>query len=210
MRVLACGLFAVLVATVVQAAPEPAVVPAPGQWTVDARFTHPQQIVLRMGPQREPVCFWYVLLTITNNTGRDIDFYPRCDLMTDTFHIYPAGRGVTPAVFAAIKQRHQSQYPFLERLELAGSKILQGQDNAKDLAIIWPDFDPKAKSFKIFISGLSNETVVIDHPVAKDKDGKPLKVFLRKTLQLDYAIKGDPALRSQIELTFKGKRWIMR
>ncbi len=32
-----------------------------------------------------------------------------------------------------------------------------------DIAILWLDFDPKANSIKLFISGLSNETVAIDH-----------------------------------------------
>jgi hypothetical protein len=95
-------------------------------------------------------------------------------------------------------------------LAKAGNRILQGEDNTKDIAVIWPDFDTKAKNIKVFIAGLSNETVAIDHPMAKDQAGKPFKVFLRKTLELSYAFKGDPALRSDASLTYKGKRWIMR
>jgi len=68
----------------------------------------------------------------------------------------------------------------------------------------------QAKNAKVFITGLSNETAAIDHPVAKDKTGKPLKVFLRKTLELSYAFRGDPSLRSDANLAYRGKRWIMR
>ena len=78
-------------------------------------------------------------------------------------------------------------------------------DNAKDIAIIWPDFDPSAKGFKLFISGLSNETAVVKHPIIKDKD-----VYLRKTLELDYILRSDPALRSSVKLNYRDKRWVMR
>ncbi len=199
-----------VIACVSLAAPEPAIVPAPGQWTVDMEFTHPQQIVLPRSPGNQPRRFWYAIITLTNNTGNDVGFYPDCDLMTDTFKITPAGKAVTPAVFEQIRKRHKSRYPFLELLAKAGNRILQGEDNTKDIAVIWSDFDAQAKNIKVFIAGLSNETVAIDHPVAKDEVGKPLKVFLRKTLELSYAFKGDPALRSGASLTYKGKRWIMR
>ena len=192
------------------AGPEPAIVAGPGEWTVDVRFEHPQQIELRAGGDNKPRRFWYTILTLTNRTNRDVDFYPQCDLMTDTFQLIPAGRETPGIVFERIKRRHQSKYPFLESLEKAGNRILQGQDNTKDIAIIWPDFDAKAKNIKLFISGLSNETVVIDHPVAKDKTGKPVKVFLRKTLELSYAVRGDATFRSEARLMHKGKRWVMR
>ena len=78
------------------------------------------------------------------------------------------------------------------------------------IAIIWSDFDPKAKNIALFIAGLSNETVAIDHPVETDKNGEPVKVYLRKTLALDYAIGGDEKLRAGAGLRYKSKRWVMR
>lgn len=203
------GIWAIA-ACVCLAAPEPAIVPAPGQWTVDVEFTHPQQLVLRRSSDNQPVRFWYVILTLTNNTGNDVGFYPKCDLMTDTFQIIPAGRSVAPAVFERIRKRHEKRYPFLEPLDRAGNKILQGEDNTKDVAVIWPDFDVQAKNIGLFITGLSNETVGVDHPVATDETGKPLRVFLRKTLGLSYDLRGDPALRSSFSLAYRGKRWVMR
>jgi len=200
----------VIFACVCQAAPEPAIVPAPGQWTLDMEYTHPQQITLLRGPDNKPVNFWYTIITLTNNTGDDVDFYPKCDLMTDSFQIIPAGKFVSPALFDRIKKRHKSLYPFLEPLNKAGSKILQGEDNTKDIAVIWPDFDSQAKSIRLFMTGLSNETVAVEHPVSTGADGKPLQVFLRKTLELSYLLRGDQALRSNASFAFQGKRWIMR
>jgi hypothetical protein len=212
MRDFVWGSFGVLVVLVClcSAAPEPAVIPGPDVWTLDVSFEHPQQIMFRAGPYDQPQRFWYIILTLTNKTDHDVDFYPKCELMTDTFEIIPSGEHVSAAVFEKIKRRYQTKYPLLERLEDAGNKILQGADNAKDVVVIWHDFDAEAKSVKLFISGLSNETVVFDHPVAKDEGGRPIKVFLRKTLELSYKLGGDPAFRSDVKLLFAGKHWRMR
>ena len=189
------------------AAPEPSIVDKPGDWTLNVRYDQPQQIVLE-GAQKQR--FWYIILTLTNKSGKDADFYPECTLVTDTLATVPAEKGVSAVLFDRLKTRHKSKYPLLELLENAANKILQGADNAKDIVIIWPDFDPKAKSVDIFIAGLSNQTVAVDHPTKKDADGKPVKIFLRKTLQLTYAISGDPAFRSEQKLKFVEKRWVMR
>lgn len=202
------GIWA-LVTCVCLAAPEPAIIPGPGQWTLDVEFTHPQQMVLQRGSDNQPVRFWYVILTLTNNTGKDVGFYPKCDLLTDTFQIIPAGKSVSPAVFERIRKRHEKRYPFLEILDKTGNKILQGEDNTKDIAIIWPDFDIQAKNIKLFFTGLSNETAEVNHPIDRE-DGEPVKVYLRKTLELSYNLKGDPALRSSVSLAQEEKRWVMR
>lgn len=191
------------------AAPEPAIIQAPNEWTLDVRFEHPQQIAVRGSGEKKSKRYWYTILTLTNKTNRDVDFYPKCELMTDTFETVSAGKGL-PAVFEQIKKRHRHKYPLLESLDNAGNKILQGEDNAKDIAIIWPDFDLKAKSIKIYIAGLSNEAVAIDHPTEKDEMGNPLKIYLRKTLELSYKLGGDSAFRSGTKPTFEGQRWIMR
>ncbi|MGB2809912.1 MAG: hypothetical protein WBC22_19385 [Sedimentisphaerales bacterium] len=198
-----------LMACVCLAAPEPAIIPGPRDWTVDVTFEHPQQIVVRT-EKGQSLRFWYTIVTLTNKSGQDVDFFPNCELMTDTFRILPAGRNTPTGVFEGIKRRHLRKYPFLEALDKAGNKMLEGEDNAKDIAIIWPDFDKQVKNIKVFITGLSNETVAIEHPVAKDATGEPVKVYLRKTLELSYALSGDAALRSYAKLSYKGKRWVMR
>lgn len=197
-----------LVACFSVAAPEPAIVVKPGVWTLETRFEQPRQIVLSSsaGQQR----YWYLILTLNNLSGQDVDFYPRAELMTDTFQIVPAFKGVSDVVFSKVKSRHQGRFPFLQLIEDAGNKVLQGQDNTIDVVIFWPNFDPAAKGFDIFISGLSNETVTVDHPIDTDQDGNPAKVYLRKTLQLSYTLGGDPAFRSEQKLSFEGKNWVMR
>ena len=192
------------------AAPEPAIVPAYGQWTVDVEFTNLQQIVLPTRGAEKQEKYWYIIITLTNNTGEDVDFYPKCDLMTDNFQILSEGAFVSPMVFQQIKKLHQSEYPFLENLETTDNRILQGSDNTKDIAIIWSDFNKDASSVKVFITGLSNETVVVNHPIDLDENGQPVKIYLRKTLELSYKIEGDSMSRSADSMVFEGKRWIMR
>jgi hypothetical protein len=193
--------------------PEPTIAGGINDWNMNVEFGKPQQISMKIpgdakdAPARR---FWYVILTVKNDTGADADFYPSCDLMTDTFKVLPAGKKVMGVVFKRIKLVQQRRYPFLERLELVGNRILQGQDNAKDIAVIWSDFDDKAKKVDLFIGGLSNETVSIDHPVKKDKEGKAAKVYLQKTLQLTYTIGVDKKFRNESKLTYKLRNWIMR
>ena len=194
------------------AAPKPALVQSPSQWTLNTTFTHPQQIVLESSVDKKPVRFWYIILTITNNSGADVGFYPKCELVTDTFQIIPAGKGVGTLVFDKIKDRHKKAYPFLELLGGTDNKIIQGQDNTKDIAIIWPDFDSNAKSINIYITGLSNETIEIESPanLAKKQNAEQKKIYLKKTLDLYYRIKGNPSSLGGAALEYKEKSWVMR
>ena len=201
---------AAVVTSVCLAAPQPAIVPGPGNWTLETTFEHPVQFIFRAGPSAKPERFWYMIVTLTNKADRDVDFYPQCELLTDTFQLLPAVKGTSAALFENIKTRHQTKYPYLELLENAGNKVLQGEDNTKDILILWPDFDPNAKNARVFISGLSNETVAVDHPTQKDDSGNPVKVYLRKTLEITYSIGGDPAFRSDQKLIYQSKRWVMR
>lgn len=193
--------------------PKPAIVPGASDWNVDVEYSRPFQISMNLPGDRygtPPHRFWYMIVTVTNNTGRDVPFYPACNLITDTFKVIPAGKGTMKVVFDKIKRLQQGRYPFLEQLGYVGNRLLQGEDNSKDIAIIWPDFDVKAKNVELCIAGLSNETVAIDHPIKKDKNGRPEKVLLRKTLQLSYSIGGARKFRSQSALKFKSQNWILR
>ena len=167
--VLSLVLAVVLSATTLcYAYPEPAILAGLSDWTLEVAFDQPQQITVKLptDPADAPAKrFWYTIISLTNNSRQiDVPFYPDCELMTDTFQIVQAPKDSTRPVFEKIKLRHQGQYPFLEPIEFVGNKVLQGFDNTVDLAIIWPDFDEKAKNVSLFIAGLSNETVVLDHP----------------------------------------------
>ncbi len=191
-------------------APQPAIVPRANQWTLNVVFEQPQQIMVKVPGQSKTQRFWYIIVTLTNNSDMDVPFYPTCEMMTDTFQIIGAYHDSENVVFKKIKRRHKKKYPLLESVLHADNRILQGQDNTKDLVIIWPDFDAKTKNISLFLAGLSNETAVVEHPTEKDANGNPEKLYLRKTLELQYSIGGDEKLRSSSKLAYKGKRWVMR
>ncbi len=191
--------------------PTPAVVQSMDQWTLTVTYSQPQQITLRMDQTGEPQRFWYTILTVTNQSAFDeVSFYPVCELITDTFEVIAADKTVQKSVFEVIKLKHQGSFPFLESLDFADRRIFRGQDNTRDYAIIWPDFDLKAKAVSLFIAGLSNETAVVEHPQLKDEQGDPQKIFLRKSLQLKFAVAGDEAFRAQAVMKEIERNWVMR
>ncbi len=202
--------FIVLMAGTVFAAPKPAIIAGPEEWTLDVKYENLAQVAVHFKGEKQPRRYWYIIMTLYNKTGHDVDFYPKCDLMTDTFQIVPAGKETPGVVFEKIKKLYQTKYPFLEPLEITSDKVLEGEDNIKDIVIIWPDFDPMAKEVHLFITGLSNETAVVYQPAIKDDSGKPKEFFLRKTLELNYKVGGDPIYRGDTKVTFENKRWIMR
>ncbi|OQY07303.1 MAG: hypothetical protein B6I25_02105 [Planctomycetales bacterium 4572_13] len=191
--------------------PEPKVVQKASQWTLDIDYSAPQQISLQLPNQAKPQRFWYIILSITNETSLDeVEFYPLCRLITDTFQVVDADKQVPIAVFNAVKRKHQGSYPFLESLDFKDHRVGRGTDNTRDFAIIWLDFDPKARQICLFVGGLSNETAVVEDPELKDEDGNPQKIFLQKTLQLKYAVAGDPKLRNAVTMKEIKQTWVMR
>jgi len=109
-------LLTVLAAGLCLAYPTPAIVPAPQEWTLDVLYGQPKQITVEIPTKnrgRVKGRFWYIILTLTNNADSDADFYPVCDLMTDTFKITPAGKNIRKLVFDKIKLLNQGSYPFL-------------------------------------------------------------------------------------------------
>jgi len=191
--------------------PAPAIVQPIGQWTLQVKYSQPEQLLVNLAGKEAPQRFWYIILTVTNNSSFDtVDFYPVCQLVTYTFQIIDADKKVPKAVFYVIARKHQGSYPFLESLDFVEHRIFAGEDNTRDFAIIWPDFDPKARQISLFIGGLSNETAVVLHPVQKDPQGNPVKIFMQKTLQLKYSIGGDERLRDTAALKEIESRWVMR
>lgn len=191
--------------------PEPKVVQKVDQWTLNVDYSAPEQVMLQLPNQKKLQRFWYIILSVTNETALDeVEFYPLCRLITDTFQVIPADKKVPITVFETIKKKHQGSYPFLESLDFKDHRVARGEDNTRDFAIIWPDFDPKTRQISLFVGGLSNETAVVEHPTLKDEDGSPKKIFLQKTLHLKYAVAGDEKLRSAATMKEIEQSWVMR
>ncbi|HOQ05667.1 MAG TPA: hypothetical protein PKY88_10695 [Anaerohalosphaeraceae bacterium] len=190
--------------------PRPSAVPEKGRWTLDITYEHPILIQVPSPQAGQPKRFWYMIFSVTNlSSEEEVPFYPKFELVTDTFQILSAGQGETFGLFEVVRARHRGQYPFLESLDFEDHRIRKGQDNRRDFVVFWPDFDEKAKEVRFYLAGLSNETIAIEHPTLREQD-RPVPVYLRKTLQLNYSIGADPQLRGQASLRFEGQDWVMR
>ncbi len=198
------------------AAPEPKSIPT--EWELDVIFERPQPILVSVPGEDGPQTYWYLLYSVTNNTGADQVFVPRIALYTDTGEIRRGSEGIYPAVFSAIQQRHNN--PYLKELSRITGRILQGSDNAKDGVAVFGDFDPKARRIEVFFSGLSGETAVIQLPTEIKVDqidirGKTTRILtdhliLHKTLQLSYKIPGEVAARYATAAALDVQTWTMR
>lgn len=191
-------------------APVPASFPDENTWQLDIKLHgNPTQLKAVLPGDQKETRFWYFVYTITNNSGVDVDYYPTIEVMTDTFKIYEAGKVPTKPVYEEVRRLYRESVPLLEpEINVAG-KILQGEDNARDCVAILDDFDPNATTVKIFITGLSNETAIIEK--VDEKDEKISKKFLlRKTLMLEYRIPGDRFNQNEKVMIFNRRDWIMR
>ncbi len=205
------GLMLVLASAAMAAFPSPATVQKVNEWTLTVRYEQPEQITLRLAGRPGPERFWYLIVSLTNESDQsEVPFFAACELVTDNFEVIPAGHGVPKGVFEAIRHKHQGGYPFLESLDFEDNRVRRGPDNTRDVVIIWRDFNDKAKEVSFFIGGLSNETAVLQHPVKTDAEGNPESVFLQKTLQLLYRVGADAALRDLATLNFLEQIWVMR
>ena len=193
-------------------APLPAAFPPADVWQLDVDIHgNPSQIEVTLPGDEKPTRFWYLVYTITNNSDIDVEYYPTIELMTDTFKLYEAGTVPSKPVFEKVKKLYRESVPLLEpELDVAGT-ILQGEDNARDCVAILDDFDPNATSVKVFITGLSNESTVLETTGTTENNEKNLKkVLLRKTLMLEYKIPGDKFNQDQKVMIFDRRQWIMR
>jgi hypothetical protein len=191
------------------APPTPSLVPELGTWQFDIQlYGDPQRIEITLPGSTESKTYWYLLYTITNNTGKERDFYPQFELFTDTLRLYQAGVKVRRPVFEAIRARYNNTIPLLEPESMVTGRILVGEDNARDCVAIFEDFDPAANSVKIFISGLSNETVKVKSPLADSDNAR--EFLLRKTLMMQYQVPGDALSPEKRVMLYRTRDWIMR
>lgn len=164
--------------SIAEATPEPSQIPV--AWELKFEPSQPLRIQVDTGKGMKN--FWYVLYTVVNNTGEDIDFHPEIvrisEIETEAIPNQPNGRtdvppqimvdpaivGVNAKLFAAIAQRHARTHPFLVSPVSAIGKLLQGKDNARTSVAVFPEMDPRASRFTIYFSGLSGEIISRPNP----------------------------------------------
>lgn len=182
------------------------------KWQLDLAFHDPQRLIVHQGGEEKT--YWYLLFTVTNDTDRDVRFFPSFTLVTDSLETVNGGENAHPKVYDLIKARHAKEYPFFAPPTKITGPILRGEANARTSAAVFQDFDPEANEFTIYISGLSNELKRITNPAFDPKkeisEDNPQFFILRKTLALTYELPGDPDTRRHANPVRLRREWVMR
>lgn len=208
--------LAALSAAVAFSAPKPKLIPT--EWELDFTSDTPMPIRVKAPGDEFARTYWYMTFTVANNTGRERIFVPDFTIYTDTGQVLKGSAGVSPAVFARVQQRQNN--PLLKDMADVTGRLLQGDDNAEDGVVIFQDIDPDARSFDVFIGGLSGETVRIQLPrevevKAPDVRGeletvRKSSIVLHKTRRLRFSIPGDATSRFTNPPVLVGQDWVMR
>ena len=190
------SLAVMVCASAVWAHPKPA--PVPYRWELN----------FEPGPLRLYVdstdgkSYWYFTYSVTNRTGKDQLWAPKMVLYTDAGEIMESGRDVPTSVTQDILDLLGNE--FLEDQNTVLGEILQGRENAKEGLVVWPAKSLNITELSLFISGISGETARVKNPV------NGTEVTLRKTLQREYLIPGDPQARGSEPIELVQEAWVMR
>lgn len=182
--------------------------PYPVSW--DFKFTHgPLRRVMVDVAGQGRQAFWYMTYQVTNDTDQERIFLPVFEMMLKDGKILRSDKNIPAVVFDVIKSREKIK--FLEPYPAIAGELRLGEDQARDGVAIWPEVMTEMGNFSVFASNLSGEAVVFKdskgEPV-KDSEGKP--VILRKTLQINYLVRGDELYPGQDRVEELGQEWVMR
>ena len=175
--------------------------PYPKSWELKFEHSMPKRVVVQAENSNVPKAYWYVTYTVTNETDKERLFIPHFDMVTKDGQVVRSDKNIPKKVFDIIKRNEGNE--FLTSHALVGGELRLGQDEAKDGVAIWEEPTPEMGNFTVFISGASGETATVKGP-----DEKP--VILRKTLQLNYLIRGDTQTSGQGEVVKQSQEWVMR
>jgi hypothetical protein len=207
----AAGSFLILPVSTARAGkhPEPSVYPLPNAWYLTFKHGKIKRIVVDVPGHKVPTAYWYLTYTVTNNSGKEVNFLPDFEMVSEDGKIHRSDLGIPLPVFDAIKKAEGND--LLITPAQADGPLHQGEDQAKDSVAIWEEPSARMGSFSIYAGGLNSE---FTHAV--DNDGKPImdadgkQITLRKTLKLDYYIWGDDVKPEMDEVHEKPDVWIMR
>ncbi len=187
--------------SVASAYPKPTT--APSSWELDFSHSKPKRITV------DGVAYWYMTYGVVNNTDEERQFLPSFQLVMEDGQVIQSDRRIPFAAFQAIKAREKNR--FLEHYTTLGGALRLGEDEAKEGVAIWQEPNPEMGRFSIFVTGLSGEHVIMKGPDGKElKDAEGRPVILRKTLQLNYHIRGDEAYPGEDAVNDNPEQWVMR
>lgn len=146
--------------------------------------------------------YWYMTYDVVNNTGKEVRFAPRIDLVVDDGRILAQGEGVSSGVVRQLKKYLKNEL-LEDQFEILG-EVLPGKEHAKTGLVVFRADDLEPTELTVMVQGLSRETEKRAHP----KSGE--QVTLRKTVRIDYLVPGDPKPRGSTTYPIVNREWIFR
>jgi len=202
MIVCTAGLLLLGSVSTVRGYPEPSMLS--DAWELDFQWRQPRIIEITDAGAKANGKYFYLPYTVTNETGQDRQFIPQFTLLTDDGQLLTAGRGVRPAVFEAIDRQLKNK--FLETPAQVIGRLLQGEDYARDSVAIWPLPEGEdTDELRIFIGGLSGETVAVNDPLDPQE-----QIILRKTRVIAFDIPGGVDASPRQPIVQTDADWVMR
>jgi len=175
--------------------------PYPITWELDFISEAPKRVEFKQA-DGSIKAYWYVVYSVMNRTGQEQQFFPLFEILDSRGNVSRTDRLIPREVFDAVKGRSGRQF-LKSALQIAG-QLRVGEEQAEDGVAIWPEGDRDVRNFTVFIQGLSGETATVSGLEAAKG------IILRKTLQLDYRVRGDGAVAGDDLVEEVGRRFIMR
>ena len=181
----------------------------PKSWELKFEHSIPKRVVVQLPQTSVAQAYWYMTYTVTNLSDKEQMWLPSFEMMLKDGRVVRSDLGIPAKVFETIKTREKNR--LLEAYPEIQGELRIGEDQAKDGVAIWPEPMTEMGQFSIFVGGLSGEAII-----PKDSKGEPLKgadgkpAILRKTLQLNFLIRGDEVYPGTDIVNEKAREWVMR
>lgn len=189
----------------------------PITWELDFKHGTPTRIAVDVPGSSAPKAYWYMTYMVTNNSSKEQTFFPEIDLVTEDGKVHHADQNVPKRVYDQVKGAERN--PRLESFLTINGPIRLGPAEAREGIAVWPETNLRMGHFSVFFTGLSGEAVILKKgdagKLVKATTADQLKgpadlVTLRKTLQLNYFVRGDEVFPGEDQVNVDSEEWVMR
>ena len=181
----------------------------PDIWTLKLNYRNPRYIMVDI-PGKGRRLIWYMRYYVVNDTGKPRHVIPKFTIVTDQGDVYEDV--VLPSAQRAVMVREDPTMQLHNSVTLAKDPVPYTPVEGRPIQIhgvaFWDGGEElmKAKSFEVFVTGLSNGYVKVE----PKQDGADAEM-LRKTLRLPFSKPGDVFNPDQKEIRIGGSpSWIYR
>jgi hypothetical protein len=173
-------------------------------WVLHFKFRGPRYIMATV-PGKGRKLIWYMTYEVVNRTGKPRLFIPQFTLVTDTGKAYQDV--ILPQAEKAVSMREDPTEPLMNSVTISEPippTPAESLPITRRGVVFFEDVDLAAKSFTVFVTGLSNAYTKIADPDSKEQK------LLRKTLKIEFLKPGDIYAPDEKEIKLAGYKWTYR